>query len=107
MFDELSYERMSEIKDLRKQIDLNNSTYYFKDKIISQINFIGFKAPLNLYRYIFNGNIELAKAEEDQKQSKLDLHEMTIGNTKKKSEDQIKAIVNIKNLYESREKVIR
>ena len=64
---------MSEIKNLSRQIDLNNSTYYFKDKSIIPINFIGFKSPLHLYRDIFDGNIELAKAEEDQKQFKLDL----------------------------------
>ena len=67
IFDELSDERMTEIKDFRRQIDLNNLTYYFKGKSISPINFIGFKAPLRLYRDIFSGNIELAKAEEDQK----------------------------------------
>ena len=58
---------MAEIKDLSKQIDLNNLTYYFKDKSISPINFIGFRGPLHLYRDIFDGNIELAKAEKDQK----------------------------------------
>ena len=41
--DELSHERMSGIKDLSRQIDLNNSTYYFKSKSIIPINFIGFK----------------------------------------------------------------
>ena len=68
--DELLYERMSEIKSLNKKIDHNNLTYYFKDKSISLINFIGFKVPLHLYRDIFNGNIELVKPEEDQEQFK-------------------------------------
>ena len=77
-----------------------------KDKSISPINFIGFKAPLHLYRDIFDGNIILAKAEEDQKQFKSDLNEMTRGNTQKKSVDQIKTIENIKNLYKSRQKVV-
>ena len=81
---------MSEIKNLTRQIDLNNSTYYFKDKSIIPINFIGFKSPLHLYRDIFDGNIELAKAEEDQKQFKLDLNKIKKGNPKKTSEDQIK-----------------
>ena len=55
---------MSEIKYLSRQIDLNNLTYYFKNKT-SSINFIGFKAPLHLYRDILKGDIKLAKAEED------------------------------------------
>ena len=57
---------MSEIKDLSKQIDVDNLTYYFKSKSISPLNFIGFKAPLHLYRDMFNGNIKLATADEDQ-----------------------------------------
>ena len=94
---------MSEIKDLSRQIDLNNSTYYFKNKSVSPINFTGFKAPLHLYRDIFDGNIELEKAEKDQKQFKLDLNEVTKGNPKKQSKDQIKTIENIKNRYELRD----
>ena len=59
---------MSEIKDLNRQIDHNNLTYCFKDKSISPINFICFKAPLHIYKDILNGSIELAKAKEDQVQ---------------------------------------
>ena len=65
---------MSEIKDLSRQIDLNNLTYYFKNKNTSPINFISFKAPLHLDKDIFDGNIELAKPEADQEQFKLDLN---------------------------------
>ena len=57
---------MSEIKDLNRQIDHNNLTYCFKDKSISPINFIRFKAPLYICKDILNGNIELAKAEENR-----------------------------------------
>ena len=96
IFDELSYKRMSEIKDLSKQIDLNNLTYFFKDKSISPINVIGFKAPLHLHRDIFNGNTELAKAEEDQEQFESVLKEITRGNPRKKSEHQVKTIKTLK-----------
>ena len=37
----------------------------------------------------------------------MELNEITRGNPKKKSEDQTKAIGNIKNFYKSREKVIK
>ena len=76
---------MSEINNLGRQTDLNNLTYYFQDKIVSPVNFIGFKAPLHLYRDTFDVNIELAKAEEEQKQFKIDLNEIARGNPKKKS----------------------
>ena len=104
-FGELSHERISEIKNLSRKNDLNTLTYYFKNKS-NPINFIGFQAPLHLYRDIFNGNIKLAKAEKDQKQFKSDLNEITRGNPNKKSADQIKIIENIKNVYNSRQKVI-
>ena len=97
---------MSEIKYLSRQIDFDNLTYYLKSKNISPINFIGFKATLHLYRDIFDGNIKLAKAEEDQKKFKSDLNAITWENTKKKSADQIKTIENIKNLSKSRQKVV-
>ena len=98
---------MSEMNDLSWQIDLNNLTYYFKGKSISRINFIGFKAPLHLYRDISSCNIELAKAEEDQKQLKSDLSEITKGNLKPRLKDQIKTIKNVKNLYKSRKKIAK
>ena len=62
---------------------------------------------MHLYRDILNGNIKLAKAEEYQEQFKSNLNEITRGNHKKKSANQMKTIENIKNLYESREKVIK
>ena len=105
IFDELSYERMTEMKDLSIQNDVDNLTYYFKDRSISLINFI---LVLRVhFRDIFNGNIELEKAEKDHKQFKLDLNEITKGNPKNKSEDQIKTVKHIKKLYESRKKVIK
>ena len=98
---------MSEIKYLSRQINLNNLTYYFKSKSISPMNFTGFKAPLHFYGDIYNGNIKLAKAEEDQEQFKLDLNEITRENPKKRSADQIKTIENIKTLYKLTEKIIK
>ena len=64
IFDELSYERMTEIKYLSRQIDLNNLIYYFKNKDTSPTNFIGVKGPLHICRDISDDNIELAEAEK-------------------------------------------
>ena len=102
-----------QIRDEKLQYDINREAAKISallsgkiDKYKYPINFIGFKAPLHLYRDIYDGNIELEKAEKDQGQFKLDLDEVARGNSKKKSADQIKAIANIKNLYKSREKVV-
>ena len=62
IFDDLSYERMGEIRDLGRQINFNNLTYYFKSKDIAPINFIDFKGPLNLDKNIFSGDTSIEKA---------------------------------------------
>ena len=91
---------MSEIQDIAKQIDFNNLTYYFiKSPNLSSINFIASRGLMHIYNEIINGNILMEKIEEDQKQFKLYLNEITRGNTKKTSADQIKIIKNVKNLY--------
>ena len=56
---------------------------------------------------IKNDNISIEKIEEDQKQFKSKLNEITTGNPKHKSKDQLDTIKNIKNLYNSRNKVIK
>ena len=50
-------------------------------------------------------SVSIEKIEEDQKQFKSKLNEITTGNPKYKSKDQLDGIENIKNLYNSREKV--
>ena len=51
--------------------------------------------------------MSIKKIEEDQKQFKSKLAEITTGNPKHKSKDQLDTIKNIKNLFNSREKVIK
>ena len=52
------------------------------------------------------GNDSIEKIEEDQKQFKSKLNEITTENPKK-SKDQLYTIKDIKNLYNSRDKVIK
>ena len=42
-----------------------------------------------IFKKIFNGDTDIEKAEEDQKQYKSNLNEITIGNPKNRSNDQI------------------
>ena len=53
------------------------------------INFISFKGPLHIYNNIKNSNISIEKIEEDQKQFKSKLNEITTGNLRYKSKDQL------------------
>ena len=52
IFGELPNEEIGEIYNIGKQIDFTNLTYYFKDKSISPINFVGFRDPINIYNNI-------------------------------------------------------
>ena len=62
---------------------------------------------MHIYNEIKNGDISKAKIEEDQKQFKSKLNEITIGNSKHESKNQLDSLKNIKNLYNSRSKVIK
>ena len=97
---------MKEIQKICKEIDFNNLFYYFKGPNIAPINFIRFWGPLHIFKGIKNGNILLQKAEKEQEQFKSNLVEITEGNPKHKSKDQLDVIKNAKNLYDSRQKVI-
>ena len=59
---------------------------------------------MNIYDSIKNGNASIEKIKTDQKQFRSKLNEITTGNPKNKSEDQLDTIKNIKNLYNSRKK---
>ena len=71
------------------------------------LNFIEFRGPMCIYNEIKNGNISIEKIEQNQNQSKSKLNEITIGNLNHKSKNQLHVIKNIKNLYNSRDKVIK
>ena len=87
---------MDKIYNMGKQIDFNNSTYYFKSENLIAINFIGFRGPLNI-------SIEKQKKIK----SNLDLSAITTGNPKAKSKEQLDTIKNIKNLYKSKEEIMK
>ena len=63
--------------------------------------------PMHIYNEIKNSDISIKKIEEDQKQFKSKLNEITIGNSKHESKNQLDSLKNIKNLYNSRGKVIK
>ena len=59
-----------------------------------------------IYNEIKNDNIAIEKIE-DQKHFKSKLNEITTGNPKHRSKDQLDTIKNIKNLCNSRDKTIK
>ena len=86
---------MGVIYDLSKETDFKNLTYKFKDENFSPMNFIGLKGPLHLYTKICNGDTNIEKAEECQRQFKLKISEIITRTPKYRTEDQVNAIKNI------------
>ena len=92
IFNELSNGKIGEIYNISKEINFNNLTYHFAGSNIAPINCI--RGSMCIYNELKNGNISTEKIEEDQKQFKSKLNEITLKNKKY-------------NLYNSRDKVIK
>ena len=104
-YDEILEERMNEIIKMSNKIDFSNLTYNFKDQTAS-INFGKFGGPMYIYSHIKNGDITLQQIEKKQKDFTKELNEITSGNPRHKSDDQLYVIKNVKNLYDSRQNII-
>ena len=98
---------LAKIRESREPIDHNNLIYHFKSPNISSINFSNFKGPMHIFKDIHNGDITLEDIEREQIKFKRDLGHVKQGNPKNRSKEQEKTINNIKNLYDSREKVVQ
>ena len=62
---------------------------------------------MHIFRSIQNGDISLEDIEKEQIELKRDLGRIKQGDPRDKSEEQKKTIDNIKNLYNSREEVVK
>ena len=62
---------------------------------------------MHIFKSIHNGNIPLENIEKDQIELKRDLGWIKQGDPRDKSKEQKKTIDNIKNLYNSREEVVK
>ena len=103
-YDSYFLDGLKEMRD-SETIDFNNLNYRFKRPRSAPISFIGFKCPLHIFNSIYNGHITLEDVEKDHRRLKSDLGHIKSGNPKDKIEEQFKAIGNVNNLYESREKL--
>ena len=62
---------------------------------------------MHIFKSIHTGDIPLEDIEKEQIELKKDLGRIKQGDPRDKSEKQKKAIENIKNLYNSRQKVVK
>ena len=100
IYDEILEKRMDEILKMRDKIDFNNLTYNFKGQTAS-INFGKFGGPIYIFGHMKNGDTTLQQVEKQQKDFKKELNEITSGNPKHKSNNQLYVLKNIKNLDDS------
>ena len=78
-------------KKMNDEINFNDLTADFTSPYLVSMKFIGFKGPLNI---------------KHQQKFKSSLSEITSGNFKYRKKYQSDAIENIRNIYNSRQKVI-
>ena len=98
---------LAKIQESSEAIDFNNLIYHFKSPNISSISFAKFKGPMHICKSIHNGNTTLENLEKEQTELKRDLGHIKQGYPNNRSKEQEKTINNIKNLYDSREKVVQ
>ena len=96
---------MDEILKMSNKIDFNELIYNFKGPT-QPISFGKFGGPMYIYGHMKNGDTTLQQVEKQQKDFKKELNEITSGNPKHKSSGQLYIIENVKNLYNSRQKII-
>ena len=95
---------MHEILKMSNKIDFDRLIFNFKGPT-SSINFGKFSGPVYIYGHMKNGDTTLQQVEKQQKDFKKELNEITSGNPKHKSSSQLYVIENVKNLYNSRQKL--
>ena len=96
---------MDEILEMSRETNYNNLVYNFKGPT-APISFTRCGGPMYTYNQLKNGDTTLQQVEKQQKDFKKELNEITSGNPKHKSDNQLYVIKNVKNLYDSRQKII-
>ena len=96
---------MDEILEMSREINYNNLVYNLNGPT-SSISFTKFGGPMYTYNQLKNGDTTLQEVEKQQKDFKKELNEITSGNPKRKSNNQLYVIKNVKSLFDSRQKII-
>ena len=104
IYDKILDERMVEILEMSREINYNNLVYNFKDSSVSPISFTEFGGPMYTYDQLKKSDKTLQQVENEQKKFRSELGPKKSGLNK--SENQSNTINNVKNLYNSRQKII-
>ena len=96
---------MDEILEMGREINFNNLIYHFNGRSPS-ISFTKLEYPICTYNQLKNGDKTLSQLEEDQKNFRSELGQITSRRPKDKSNNQKDTIKNVKNLYNSRQNIV-
>ena len=94
---------MDEILHISREINFNNLNYHFRGPGPS-ISFTELTGSMYTYNQLKNGDKTLSQVEEDQAKFRSELSQ--IPSEYYKSENELNATENVKNLYNSRQKMI-
>ena len=92
-YDDYFLNRLAKIRESHEPIDFNNLKYYFKSPNISPVTFIDFKAPLHIFKSIYNGDVTLEDIEKEQIKLKSGLGHIKQKSPKNRSREQEKTIL--------------
>ena len=93
---------MGDILEMSREINFNNLIYHFEGPNPSK-SFNKFVGPMYTYNKLKNGDKTLLQVEEN---FRSELGEITLGTPKDKSDNQKDTIKNVKNLYNSKQKIV-
>ena len=100
IYNELTKEKKTEIKNLDNSVDRDKLIYNYKGNT-SDADFSEYYVAIDLINKIKDGDVSLKQAINDQYEFKSKLGEIKKGNAKRKSKTNLDAIKNVDNLYTS------
>ena len=98
---------LAKIRESYEPVDFYYLTYSFQDFRILSVSFSNFKDPMRISKSIYKGYKTLEDVGKEQIGLRKDLGRIKQGELKDKSPKQKKTMNNIKNLYNSREEVVK
>ena len=98
---------MDEISKISGEINYNKLIFYYNSGYFTTpICLKKFKGSFNTFKEVRDGDKALQEIEQDEKNLKSSLGEITSGNPKHKREYPLDTIKNVQSLYDSRQKVV-
>ena len=104
LYDKLTEEKKTEIKNLDNSVDRNKDKLIYKYKgNTSDADFSKYYGAIDLISKIKDGEVSLKQAINNQSDLKLKLRKVRKGNSKRKSRTNLNVIKSVDNLYNSRQ----